>query len=251
MKEKCCILNLQHFSLLLPRKLHSCIESGIILKVGKTLENQWRVGQKVVVQPALKLESGYDPGYSYQYIGGNTQYAIVSEIVLERGCLLPYNGEGYFKGSVVESLACIIRGYKGFYHTDYTNCSVDEIKKRGVELHYINTSEIENVEQYLIDLSEGGFDDVFVMVPVPALYTMAEKICCEDGYINFFAMEKSNGAKKICYNELDLSLIAIDELEELGKTNPLYANLWEIVNKNGGIWCAEAKKYLLENAPKL
>ena len=94
---------------------------GEILQVGEKLKESWKVGQKIVIQPALKLPNGYDPGYSYPYIGGNTQYAVVPKIVLERGCLLPFNGEGYFKGSLVESLGCIIRGYKGLYHTDYTN----------------------------------------------------------------------------------------------------------------------------------
>ena len=346
---------------------------GEIVEVGKNLESEWKVGQKIVIQPALKLESGYDPGYSYQYIGGNSQYAVVPKIVLERGCMLAYNGEGYFKGSLAESLACVIRGYKGFYHTDYTNylrtdgakkdgriailggagpmglgavelacgyagvkqvvvtdinnerlsfaknrCSEESAKSRGVDLKYVNTSDIENVEEYLISLSEGGFDDVFVMVPVPALFAMAEKICREDGCVNFFAgppvkdmqgslnlyrvhydgihvvgtagsipqdmvdiislieqdkinsgaivshilglsaaketlfaMGNSSGAKKICYNELDLPLIAIDDLAELGKTDPLYAALSEIVNRNGGLWCAEAEAYLLANAPRL
>ncbi len=85
---------------------------GEILKVGKKAKGDWKVGQKVVIQPALKLDNGHDPGYSYQYIGGNTQYAVVPEVVLERGCLLPYNGEGYFEGSLAESLACVIRGLK-------------------------------------------------------------------------------------------------------------------------------------------
>lgn len=346
---------------------------GEILQVGANLQNKWKVGQKVVVQPALKLESGYDPGYSYPYIGGNTQYAVVPKIVLERNCLLPYNGEGYFKGSLVESLACIIRGYKGFYHIDYTNyvrtdgakvggkiailggagpmgigavelacgyvgvaqvvvtdlndarltfaqekCSVETAKKRGVDLQYINTSNIDDVEKYLKEISNGGFDDVFVMVPVPALFNLAERICREDGCVNFFAgppihdlqgslnlyrlhyegihvvgtagsipedmediigliekdkinagaivshilglnavretlfaMEKPNGAKKVCYNELDLPLIAISDLEELGKDNELYRELAKIVKAHGGLWNAEAEKYLLENAPRI
>jgi hypothetical protein len=66
-----------------------------------------------------------------------------------------------------------------------------------------------------------------------------------------FAMEKPNGAKKVCYNELDIPLIAIDELDELGKTDPMYADLAVIVKNNGGLWCAEAEKYLLEHAPRL
>ena len=346
---------------------------GEIVEVGDNLKNEWRVGQKIVIQPALKLENNYDPGYSYQFIGGNTQYAVVPKVVLERGCLLPYEGDAYFKGSLAEALACIIRGYKGLYHTDYTNyerfdgakkggkvailggagpmgigtvelacgyagvsqvvvtdlseerlafakekSSVESAKARGVDLHYVNTSDIENVADYLIKLSDGGFDDVFVMVPVAELFTLAEKICRFDGCINFFAgptvhefqgslnlyrvhydgihvvgtagsipvdmtdvinlieenkinagalvshilgmnavidtlfaMEKPNGAKKVCYNELDLPLIAISDLRELGKTNDLYKNLADIVEKNGGIWCAEAEKYLLANAPRI
>ncbi len=346
---------------------------GEILQIGAKVEGDWKVGQKIVIQPALKLETGYDPGYSYQYIGGNTQYAVVPKVVLERNCMLPYDGEGYFKGSLVESLACVIRGYKGLYHTDYTNyvrtdgakkggriailggagpmgigavelacgyteasqvvvtdlnsdrlayaekmSSIEDAKKRGVDLKYINTSNIENVEEYLINISNGGFDDVFVMVPVPALFTLAEKICREDGCVNFFAgppvremqgslnlyrvhydgihvvgtagsipvdmtdvislieqnkinagaivshilglnavketlfaMEKPSGAKKVCYNELDLPLIAIADLDELGKNNELYRELAKIVKAHGGIWNAEAEKYLLENAPRI
>lgn len=346
---------------------------GEILEVGDSLKDKWKVGQKIVIQPALKLENGHDPGYSYRYVGGNTQFAIVPKIVLERNCLLEYNGEGFFEGSLAESLGCVIRGYKGFYHTDYTtyirtdgakkggklailggagpmgigavelacgyagvgtvvvtdlsderlafaerNCPVSEAAKKGVELHYVNTSNIPDVEAYLKELSGGGFDDVFVMVPVPALFNLAEKICREDGCVNFFAgppikdmqgslnlyrvhydgihvvgtagsipsdmveilhltedkkinpgalvshilglgalsdtifaMEKPNGAKKICYNDLDLPLIAIADLEELGKTDPLYRELSDIVKRNGGLWCVEAEKYLLRNAPRI
>ena len=41
---------------------------GEIIRVGKRLQDEWKAGQKIVIQPALKLESGYDPGYSYPYI---------------------------------------------------------------------------------------------------------------------------------------------------------------------------------------
>ena len=105
---------------------------GEIIQVGDKLTDTWQVGQKIVVQPALKLPSGYDPGYSYPYIGGNTQYAVVPKVVLERGCLLPYEGESFFEGSLVESLGCCIRGFKGFYHTDYTTyIRTDGAKARG------------------------------------------------------------------------------------------------------------------------
>jgi len=64
-------------------------------------------------------------------------------------------------------------------------------------------------------------------------------------------MGKSSGAKKVCYNELDIPLIAIADLPELGKTDPMYARLAEIVEANGGLWCAEAEAYLLAHAPRI
>ena len=197
-------------------------------------------------------------------------------------------------------------------------CSPEKAAKLGIDLQYVNTSGMEDPAAALLALSCGGFDDVFVMVPVAGLFTMAEKICREDGCINFFAgptvhdlpgslnlyrvhydgihvvgtagsipedmtdiislieedkinpgalvshilglnaveetlyaMEKPSGAKKVCYNQLDLPLIAIADLPELGKTDPMYAELAKIVASNGGLWCAEAEEYLLANAPKL
>ena len=346
---------------------------GDIVKVGKNIEGKWRVGQKIVIQPALKLDTGYDPGYSYQYIGGSATYAVVPEIVLERNCMIPFEGDSYFKGSLVESIGCVLRGYKGFYHTDYSNyVRTDGAKKRGrlailggagpmgigavelaleygdiaqvvvtdldqkrldyaaaksspenaakhnCELIYLNTSGMDDVVEKLIEISDGGFDDVFVMVPVPALFNMAEKICREDGCVNFFAgppvhdlqgsinlyrihydgihvvgtagsipedtvetiklieenkvnpgaivshilglgavidgifaMEKPGGAKKVCYTGLDIPMVALEDFEELGKTDPLYRELDVIVKRNGGLWCQEAEAYLLENAPKI
>ena len=338
---------------------------GEIVEVGENLKNDWQIGQKVVIQPALKLQSGFDPGYSYPYIGGNTLYAVVPKVVLERGCLLPYDGDSYFAGSLAEALGCCIRGFKGFYHTDYTTYKrTDGAKKKGriailggagpmgigcvelaigyadvsqvvvtdinqerldyaekmcqtdadIDLQFVNTSDAD----YLIEISDGGFDDVFVMVPVPELFSTAEKICREDGCVNFFAgppihdmpgslnlyrvhydgihvvgtagsipedmtdvlqlieenkinagalvshilgmkavpdtlyaMEKPNGAKKVCYNELDIPLIAIADLEKYANTDEMYAVLAQIVKKNGGLWCAEAEKYLLAHAPRI
>ena len=43
----------------------------------------------------------------------------------------------------------------------------------------------------------------------------------------------------------------LDELEELGKDNALYAELAKIVKANGGLWCAEAEAYLLAHAPRI
>ena len=45
--------------------------------------------------------------------------------------------------------------------------TVDEAKKRGVELKYINTKDIENPEEHLISITRGKkYNDVFVFAPV-------------------------------------------------------------------------------------
>lgn len=104
---------------------------GDIVAVGSKLTDKWKVGQRVVIQPALKLENNYDPGYSYRWIGGDTLYAVVPEVVLERGCLLPYAGDSYYKGALVEPIGCVLRAFKGMYHTDYTNYHRTDGAKRG------------------------------------------------------------------------------------------------------------------------
>ncbi len=346
---------------------------GEIAAVGKNIGSRWQVGQRAVIQPALKLENGHDVGYSFQYIGGSATYVVVPAVVLERGCLLPFEGDAFFQGSLVEAFGCILRGYKGFYHTDYENykrtdgaksggrlailggtgpmglgavemavgsvgvcqivvtdlnperlswaarqCSAEYAREKGVSLQYLNTGVLEDPVQTLIAASEGGFDDVFVMAPVPELFSMAEQICRVDGCINFFAgpaqhelpgslnlyrvhydgihvvgtagsipqdteetialieqkrirpevlvshicglsavpeaifsMKTPAGAKKVCYPELDLPMIALDELPQRGKTDPLCRELAKILEQNGGLWCAQAERYLLAHAPRM
>ena len=104
---------------------------GEIIAVGDALKEQWKEGQQVIIQPALKLENCYDPGYSYPYIGGAATYAVVPQIVLERGCLIGYAGEGAYKGSLVEAIGCVLRGFKGLYHTDYTDYTRTDGAKAG------------------------------------------------------------------------------------------------------------------------
>ena len=75
--------------------------SGTILKVGARLRDRVREGSKYSVQPALNIPGReYDaPGYSYPYFGGHATYVIIPAEVVERDCLLPYNGTSFFKAS--------------------------------------------------------------------------------------------------------------------------------------------------------
>ena len=65
------------------------------------------------------------------------------------------------------------------------------------------------------------------------------------------AMKTPSGVKKICYNHIDIPLTAVSDIPELGKSDPMWAEIAKIIERNGGLWCTEAEKYLLENAPKL
>ena len=72
--------------------------------------------------------------------------------------------------------------------------------------------------------------------------------CVVDTVLN---LPKIPGGKKLIYTQIDLPLAAISDFEELGKTNPLFAELDKMCKANNNLWCPEAEKYLLANAPKI
>lgn len=53
------------------------------------------------------------------------------------------------------------------------------------------------------------------------------------------------GGKKLIYTHVDMELTAIEDFEEKGKTDDLFAGLAEIVKKNKGLWSLEAEQFLL------
>ncbi len=66
--------------------------------------------------------------------------------------------------------------------------TVEEAKKQGVELIYLNTKTVEDPVAKLMELTDGkGYDDVLVMAPVKALVEQADSILGRDGCLNFFA----------------------------------------------------------------
>jgi L-sorbose 1-phosphate reductase len=59
------------------------------------------------------------------------------------------------------------------------------------------------------------------------------------------------GGKKLIYTHKNFPLTAIDDFEQAGEENPLFAKLAEIVANTKGLWNTEAEAYLLENAPEI
>ncbi|MDR1852667.1 MAG: zinc-binding dehydrogenase [Propionibacteriaceae bacterium] len=234
--------------------------AGDIVQVGAKWAGEFTPGEKFAQQPALNYQGKLDsPGYSYEWFGGSTQYAVIPHEVMELGCLLHYSGESYFEASLGEPMSCIIGGYNANYHTNKVNyihqmgvkpggsvlilggagpmglgaveyplaieahparvvvTDVDAARierarrvipeshaaERGVELHYVNSAELENQREYLMSLTDGkGYDDVFVFAPIEALAELGDSLLAFDGCMNVFAgpSDSSFSAKINLYN---------------------------------------------------
>jgi threonine dehydrogenase-like Zn-dependent dehydrogenase len=349
--------------------------SGEIVEVGEKWQKEFASGDKFSIQPAINYKDGpvgilSAPGYSYKYIGGDATYIIIPKEVMELGCLLKYDGPGYYPASLSEPLSCVIGAIHANYHTtpgsyihdmgiveggnmailagvgpmglaaigyvlycdrkpkklvvtdiDQSRLDraeelfpVEEFSKVGVELQYINTADSANPIETLMDITGGkGFDDVFVFAPVPPVIEQGDAILAKDGCLNFFAgpsnpeftakfnfynvhyasthvvgtsggntddmvealdlmtkgldpaglvshvgglnaviestlnLPNIPGGKKLIYTGIELPLTAIGDFEELGKTEPLFAELHKIVSANNGLWSVDAEEYLLSN----
>ncbi len=92
--------------------------AGVLEEVGVDLSGRFDVGQSVAILPTMSLPTGYSPGYSYPFFGGDATYCIVPAIAVEKGCVLPYDGGYYANGSMAEPMSCIIGAFHASYHTE-------------------------------------------------------------------------------------------------------------------------------------
>ncbi|GAB4112742.1 MAG: zinc-binding dehydrogenase [Candidatus Caldatribacteriota bacterium] len=194
--------------------------------------------------------------------------------------------------------------------------TVDQAKRIGTSLTYINSSKKENIRELLLSLSGGkGYDDIFIMVPNREVIELADSLLARDGCLNFFAgptddqfsatvnfhhihylsthlvgssggntedmlealemMEKNQinpavmithlgglncvvnttlnlpripGGKKLIYTTIKMDLIALADIPEMAKKNPVMKGLADILSTTRGLWSPQAEKYLLANA---
>ena len=89
---------------------------GIIEQVGAKWQHLYKPGDKFVAQPNLMREDTFTMGYSFPYVGGEATKVIIMNEAIEKGCLLPYKGDSFFEGALVEPLSCIIAGFKANFH---------------------------------------------------------------------------------------------------------------------------------------
>lgn len=350
---------------------------GRILRVGRKVAGSLRPGQKYSIQPQLNIpgREHMAPGYSFRFIGGQATRIVIPREVMELGCLLPYDGEAFFKASLAEPVCCIIGAYKTSYHylpgeyqhqmglkkdgslailagagpmglsavdlalhgenrparlvvTDIDQPRLDRAasifppaaaRTTGIELHYVNTASVPDPIAVLRAVNGGkGFDDVLVFAPVGALVEQASALLGYNGCLNFFAgpskadfqakinfydvhymghhvvgssggntddlqdalrlssagrvnpsvmvthvggidsaaqttidLPKIPGGKKLVYTHLSLPMTAIADFGKRGESDPLFAGLAKICDRNNGLWSAEAERFLLQNGKRL
>ena len=91
---------------------------GEIVKVGAKWDDQFKAGERFIIQPALNYKGSLDAlGYSYSYCGGDATYIILPNEVMEMNCLIPYSGTSFFAGSMTEPYSCVIGTFHAMYHT--------------------------------------------------------------------------------------------------------------------------------------
>lgn len=93
---------------------------GELIQIGSKYKGIYSKGQRFSLQaninhPDLPYAA---PGYSFPYVGGNSQYIIIPKEVIEMDCLLIYEGDSYFLGSLAEPVSCVIGGFHAMYHTE-------------------------------------------------------------------------------------------------------------------------------------
>ena len=92
---------------------------GEIISVGTKWQDKYKVGQRFIIQPNLCYNGSLNaPGYSYEFIGGASQYVVIPSEVMETDNLIEYNSKCFFKGSLAEPMSCIIGAFNASYHTE-------------------------------------------------------------------------------------------------------------------------------------
>ncbi|MGI6203307.1 MAG: zinc-binding dehydrogenase [Eubacteriales bacterium] len=107
--------------------------------------------------------------------------------------------------------------------------------------HIVGTSggNTDDMIESLEMMSAGKINPAAMITHIGGLDSVADTI------IN---LPNIKGGKKLIYTNKSMPLVAIEDFEKLGQTDKFYAELAEIMKRSNNLWCAEAERYVLENA---
>jgi len=171
---------------------------------------------------ALKDVSGGE-GYNDVFV-----FAPVAPVVEQGDAILAHDGcLNFFAGPSNAEFSAKLNFYN--VHYAYT--------------HIVGTSGGNNDDMVeALDVMSKGLDPAGLITHVGGLNAVAETT---------LNLPNIPGGKKLIYTHKNLPLVAISDFEELGKTDPFYAELAKLVAETKGLWNVKAEEYLLANAPEI
>lgn len=171
-----------------------------------------------------------DPVASIKEINGGEGYndvfvfAPVSQVIEQADQLLAFDGcLNFFAGPSDTGFSAKLN----FYNVHYAFT------------HLVGTSggNTDDIKESLY-LMEKGLDPSGLITHIGGLDAVPEAT---------LSLPEIPGGKKLIYNHLDMPLTAISDFRKLGEKDPLFRDLADICDRNGGLWSLEAEDLLLAN----
>jgi len=140
-------------------------------------------------------------------------------ILGKNGCL------NFFAGPTDARFAARVN----FYNVHYGNT------------HIVGTSggNTDDMIEALDLMSEGKINPAMMVTHVGGLNSVVETT---------LNLPKIPGGKKLIYTNIEMELTAIEDFEQKGASDPLFAELAQIVESHSGLWSVEAEEHLLAKA---
>ncbi len=127
--------------------------------------------------------------------------------------------------------------FAGPERTDFS-ASLNFYNVHYASTHIVGTSggNTDDIRESLILMEQGLINPAGLVTHIGGISAVPETV---------YNLPSIPGSKKMIYTHLDFPLVALSDLAEKGKENPVYAELAHLVAKHGGLWSAEAETYLL------
>jgi threonine dehydrogenase-like Zn-dependent dehydrogenase len=168
----------------------------------------------------LRSLTGEQSGYDDVLV-----FAPVRQVVEQGDELLAFDGcLNFFAGPADTNFKAEINFYRQHYNFN----------------HFVATSggNTDDIRRSIDMMVAGRLSPQFLVTHVGGLDSVMYATC---------RLPHLPGAKKLIYTHISMPLTAISDFEARGGDDPLFAELHRICEQHGGLWNAEAEKYLLEN----
>ncbi len=194
-----------------------------------TVEHAKSMGVELYYVNTSKENCG--TGYLRELSGGTGYddvicFAPVKSVVEQAGDILGYDGcLNFFAGPTDNKFKAEFNFYN--VHYQYT--------------HLVGTSggNTDDMKESIYMMTNGKVNPATMVTHIGGLNAVVDTVK---------NLPNIPGGKKLIYNHIDMPLTAIDDFKKLGEQDSLFAKLHKLCEKNNGLWCGEAEKYLLKNA---